>query len=290
MICLSLAAIDGDIGPSAISVNLDDRDEISHFTIWQKDTSSTEQYIKIEFKETPLITFDRIRLYFLNYPSENIGLPNLQLTYNAIPTSYTLTADDVLSSMDEQVRSVTLNASSTATSALTVTLKFSFDGLNNIDWLFLSEVTFCEPVTFTFLEPSTATVMPSPISLGRITLNCSVEGSATYDWRWMKGQLVITEDSEQYLIQSGARQTELSITRLLYSDEGQYACEIRQSTQAVFCDSKSIQLELPGEVYTSIKSVNIFTKHSGRGQCPKRRVGSFTTQLHYPVTPTLIHS
>ena len=33
MICLSLAAIDGDIGPSAISVNLDDRDEISHFTI-----------------------------------------------------------------------------------------------------------------------------------------------------------------------------------------------------------------------------------------------------------------
>ena len=63
-----------------------------------------------------------------------------------------------------------------------------------------------------------------------------------------------------------------------------------QDTQALLTYVKNTILFPIKRAQTSIKSVNMFTKHSGRCQCPKKstqtRVGSFTTQSHYPVTPT----
>ena len=265
--CSIAAPIDGDIGPSTPSVDLSSAEDISHFMIWQNTGSSVEQYLEIHFSGSH--TVDRIVLHFLNYPSENIGLPKLDLTHvqdvaQLLP--FTIIGLDNLPADDRQVRSVTLNVSSVdIVDRSRFKASISFAGMNNINWFFLSEMSFCEVINFQEPLTDNTTVMPSINSLNTITLNCSVEGSVTYIWQWRKGSSII-QAGGRYNISIETRKTQLTISELDYADEDQYICEAKQCGQAAFCASRSIQLQLPGETAVIIVYIYFFFRYKGVGR------------------------
>ena len=183
--------IDGNTGPTTDSVDLTSASAMNDFL-------KLHNMSIIFFSFESSFTFESIAvLHFLNYPDENIGLPNFQLSTGAKTVDFSISGQNELSTDDRRVRSVTLNVQSLGTTSGTeVGVDVSFNGLSNIEQFYLSEVSFFElrePITFQYPPSDNTVVNPFPHTPSSIVLNCTVNEMGTFEWRWKKGEQVISD-------------------------------------------------------------------------------------------------
>ena len=212
------------------------------------------------------MTFTSVELSFLSYPTQRIGLPNIQLfgTANQVffedlsggtPINYTFS--DVFTPQENTVNNVTLPFLSNPGSLNAVRLQMSFTGVDNIDWFFLSEIRVCTGTTpppplpaIQFQSPSDGervvldTSSDTPTS---VVLNCTVSVAGVFEWRWRKENQILQNGGRfQITTALGTRTSKLTISQPNNTDVGNYTCEVRHRSQSGY-QSRRVELVLPGE-------------------------------------------
>ena len=250
------AIIDNDNGPT--SVDLSSEADVQRFFTWFGEAD-------IEFQFSTASELASLELYFLNYPSEGIGLPTIELfsfddinDSSGTSISYVLNNSDMLSSTDNVRRKVTLGilGNQNLGSYSRLRVDFSYTGASNIDWLFLSEINLCTGTpaeTLTDIITTQATVeLSSNNPSDSVQLRCSVSSPVSFQWQWIRTQYgtVLSGGRFQTNTTDGTRTGILEITELRSTDEGSYTCRVSRQGQSNI-QQHFITLMLPGEFTNS---------------------------------------
>ena len=253
-----LVIIDGNTGPTA--PNLNHASDVRMFLTWHRQTRTD---FLIAFITNTVMTFSSVELSFLSYPTQRIGLPNIQLygTANVFPndlsggTPINYTFSDVVNPQENTVNNATLFFSSPGP-LNAVRLQMSFTGVDNIDWFFLSEIRVCTGTTLPaiqFQSPSDGERVVLDTSSGTptsVVLNCTVSVAGVFEWRWRKDNQILQNDGRfQITTALGTRTSKLAISQLMSTDAGNYTCEVRHRSQSGY-QSRTMELVLPGEDFT----------------------------------------
>ena len=256
-----IAIIDRNLGPTA--PNLNSTTDVQMFFTWQRQTRT--DFLIALGTNTMMMTFSSVELYFLSYPAQRIGLPNIQLfgTANVFsndvrggtPINYTFS--DVFTPQENTINTVTLPFLSSPGPLHAVRLQMSFTGVDNIDWFFLSEIRVCTGTTpppslpaIQFQSPSDSERVVPDTSSGTLTsvvLNCTVSVAGVFEWRWRKDNQILQNGGRfQITTALGTRTSKLTISQLRSTDNGSYTCEVRHQSQSGY-QSRTVEVVLPGE-------------------------------------------
>ena len=241
------AITDNDNGPS--SVDLSSEADVQSFFTWLGEADITFQLNE----PTELASLE---LYFLNYPSERIGLPAIELfSFNNLNDqsgtriSYVLNTSDVLSSTDNITRKLTLDilGNQNLGSYSVLRVNFSYTGVSDIDWFFLSEINLCSgtPTATDIITTQARVELSSNNPSNSVQLRCSVSSPGSFQWQWRQGSNVLNGGRFQNSTANGIRTGILEITGLRSSDEGSYTCCVNSQGQS--STQRSITLVLPGK-------------------------------------------
>ena len=248
------AIIDDDNGPT--SVDLSSAADVQRFFTLFGEAD-------IEFQFSTASELASLELYFLNYPSEGIGLPAIELfsfgdrnDQSGTNISYVLNNSDMLSSTDNVRRNVTLailgNHNLGSYSRLRV--DFSYTGVSNIEWLFLSEINLCTgtPTATDIVTTQARVELSSNNPSDSVQLRCSVSTPVSFQWQWirMRDGNVLSGGRFQTSTADGIRTGILEITELRSTDEGSYTCRVNRQGQTDV-QQNFITLVLPGEFTNS---------------------------------------
>ena len=211
------------------------------------------------------LLFTSVELYFLSYPTQRIGLPNIQLFGSAnqfendlsggTPINYTFS--NVFTPQENTVNNVTLPFLSNPGPLNAVRLQMSFTGVQDIDWFFLSEIRVCTGTTtppplpaIQFQSPSDGervvldTSSDTPTS---VVLNCTVSVAGVFEWRWRKENQILQNGGRfQITTALGTRTSKLTISQPSNTDVGNYTCEVRHRSQSGY-QSRRVELVFSGE-------------------------------------------
>ena len=255
-----IVIVDRSTGPAA--PNLNSVTDVRMFLTWQRQTRTD---FLIAFITNTVMTFSSVELYFLSYPTQRIGLPNIQLFGSAnqlfsnnlsggTPINYTFS--DVVNPQENTVNNVTLPFLSSPGPLNAVRLQMSFTGLDNIDWFFLSEIRVCTGTTppslpaIQFQSPSDGERVVPDTSSGTptsVVLNCTVSVAGVFEWRWRKDNQILQNGGRfQITTALGTRTSKLTISQLRSTDAGNYTCEVRHQSQSGY-QSRRVELVLLGE-------------------------------------------
>ena len=211
--------------------------------------------------------FTSVELSFLSYPTQRIGLPNIQLSglvsQNNIPdvlggaTPINYTFSNVFAPQENTVNNVTLPLLSNPGSVNALQLNMSFTGVDNIDWFFLSEIRVCTGTTpppplpaIQFQSPSDGERVVLDTSSGTptsVVLNCTVSVAGVFEWRWRKeNQILQNGGTFQITTTLGTRNSKLTISQPSNTDVGNYTCEVRHQSQSGY-QSRRVELVFSGE-------------------------------------------
>ena len=250
MVCTAGVIIDNDVGP--MSVDLSSEADVQSFFTWSGQADIT-------FRLDEARELASLELYFLNYPSERIGLPEIELSRLAgvgdssgTRINYVFDVDnsDVLSSTDDMRRKVTLGilANQNLGNIAFLRVDIIFSGMNDIDWFFLSEINLCSgtpTATYLILQPNRVELSPTnPTS--SVQLRCSVLPPGMFEWEWRQGGTVLGGGRYQTSTTDETRTGILNITGLRSSDEGSYTCHVNRQGQSN-TEQQNFTLVLPGE-------------------------------------------
>ena len=256
-----IVIVDRNTGPTA--PNLNSTTDVPMFLTWQRQTRTD---FLVAFVTNTAMTFSSVELYFLSYPTQHIGLPNIQLfgSANVFPgdlsggTPINYAFSDVVTPEENTVNNVTLFFSSPGP-LNAVRLQMSFTGVDNIDWFFLSEIRVCTGTTppslpaIQFQSPSDGERVVPDTSSGTptsVVLNCTVSVAGVFEWRWRKDNQILQNDGRfQITTALGTRTSKLTISQLMSTDVGNYTCEVRHQSQSGY-QSRTMELVLPGEDFT----------------------------------------
>ena len=251
--------VDRNTGPT--TPNLNSTTDVRMFLTWERQTRTD---FLVAFITNTEMTFSSVELYFLSYPTQRIGLPNIQLFgsanefYNDLsggtPINYTFS--DVVTPQENTVNKVTLFLSNPGP-LHAVHLQMSFTGLDNIDWFFLSEIKVCTGTTpppslpaIQFQSPSDGERVVLDTSSGTptsVVLNCTVSVAGVFEWRWRKDNQILQNGGRfQITTALGTRTSKLAISQLRSTDASNYTCEVRHRSQSGY-QSRTMELVLPGE-------------------------------------------
>ena len=256
MICgmnVGTAITDNDNGPS--SVDLSSEADVQSFFTWRGEADIT-------FQLNGQTELARLELYYLNYPSQRIGLPAIELfSFDSVLDSqsgtpgtlinYVLNNSDVLSSTDNIRRKVTLgilgNQGLGTYSVLRV--NFSFAGVGDIDWFFLSEINLCSgvPTATDTITTQARVELSSNDPSDSAQLRCSVSSVGLFQWQWRQGSDVLGGGRFQTSTDDGTRTGILNVTGLRSTDEGSYTCRVNRLGLSNTQQERSITLVLPGK-------------------------------------------
>ena len=252
--------IDCNTGPTA--PNLNRTTDVRMFFTWQRQTTTD---FLVAFITNTEMTFSSVELYFLSYPTQRIGLPNIQLfgsTNRGVPndlsggTPINYTFSDVFTPQENTVDHVTLPFLSNPGPLNAVRLQMSFTGVDNIDWFFLSEIRVCTGTplpAIQFQSPSDGERVVPDTSSGTptsVVLNCTVSVAGVFEWRWRKDNQILQNDGRfQITTALGTRTSKLAISQLRSTDAGNYTCEVRHRSQSGY-QSRRVELVLSGEDFT----------------------------------------
>ena len=251
-----IVIVDRNTGPTA--PNLNSTTDVRMFLTWQRQIRTN---FLIAFITNTVMTFTSVELYFLSYPTQHIGLPNIQLFGSAnqpfpndlsggTPINYTFS--DVVTPQENTVNNVTLFLLSPGP-LNALRLQMSFTGVENIDWFFLSEIRVCTGTTppslpaIQFQSPSDGERVVPDTSSGTptsVVLNCIVSVAGVFEWRWRKDSQ-IPQNSGRFQITTalGTRTSKLAISQLRSTDAGNYTCEVRHRSQSGY-QSRTVELVL----------------------------------------------
>ena len=267
LVCGPLVILgDGDMDMEPAQPNLNEQNnllnEINDFLIWSN--SSAHPYVSIHPSVGPPIT--AVKLNFLNYPAQNVSLPNIQLQRaNTIEVTsgdnidFILVSNEELSQDDYERTSVTLHLLTPLTSTY-VLLRWSFEEVYNVEWFFLSEVTFCtdpqppysaSTETIQFLSPeANEVIQPSAQDLasGVLVFTCTVSNQGSFSWTWKQNNAVINSDIKfQTFTADGTRTSKLIISQLNFMDGAIYTCDVSHQSSPSNRISRQYQVIFPGE-------------------------------------------
>ena len=252
--------VDRNTGPT--TPNLNSTSDVRMFLTWQRQTRTD---FLLAIITNTMMTFTSVELYFLSYPGQSIGLPNIQLFgsanefYNDLsggtPINYTFS--DIFTPRENTVNNVTLIFLSNPGPLNALRLQMSFTGVDNIDWFFLSEIRVCTGTTpppslpaIQFQSPSDGErVVPdtSSATLTSVVLNCTMSVAGVFEWRWRKDNQILQNGGRfQITTALGTRTSKLTISQLRSTDAGSYTCEVRHRSQSGY-QSRTVELVLPGE-------------------------------------------
>ena len=243
------AIIDNDNGPS--SVDLSSEAEVQSFFTWFGEAD-------INFNHNGPTELASLELYYLNYPSQRIGLPAIELfSVDSVVDSsgtrinYVLNNSDVLSSTDNIRRNVTLGilGNQNLGSYSRLRVNFSFAGVSDIDWFFLSEINLCSgtPTATDIITTQARVELSSNNPSDSVQLRCSVSSVGLFQWQWRRGSTVLSGGRFQNSTADGIRTGILNVTGLRSSDEGSYTCRVNRQGQSSTQQESSITLVLPGK-------------------------------------------
>ena len=251
-----IVIVDRNTGPTA--PNLNSTSDVQMFLTWQRQNRTD---FLVAFITQTMMTFSSVELYFLSYPTQRIGLPNIQLFGSANAFSNDLsggtpiinyTFSDVVTPEENTVNKVTLFLSNPGP-LHAVRLQMSFTGVDNIDWFFLSEIRVCTNTTLPaiqFQSPSDGERVVLDTSSGTptsVVLNCTVSVAGVFEWRWRKDNQILQNGGRfQITTALGTRTSKLTISQLRSTDAGNYICEVRHQSQSGY-QSRTVELVLPGE-------------------------------------------
>ena len=243
------AITDDDNGPS--SVDLSSAADVQRFFTWLGEAD-------IDFLFSPASELASLELYFLSYPSEGIGLPTIELFSfdDALDTSgtsisYVLNNSDMLSSTDNVRMNMTLGilGNQNLGSYSRLRVDFSYTGVSNIEWLFLSEINLCTgtPTATDIITTQARVELSSNNPSDSVQLRCSVSTPVSFQWQWirMRDGIVLSGGRFQTSTTDGTRTGVLEITELRSTDEGSYRCQVNRQGQTNF-QQNFITLVLPG--------------------------------------------
>ena len=198
---------------------------------------------------------NRIDLFFLNYPAENIGLPNIQLFIGGTlvtgtggtPLGYTINSNDVLLSNDSTTQEIQLQILPEGYSnPEVIRLEMSFSGLYNVDWFFLSEIRFqggtSQPTAPTlpqivFEYPQSDNQVVQLPTDNFLQLMCTVSTAGLFDWQWMHDGQILTE-----MRTTLATRTSVLIVSGGFANADTYTCEVKHQSEDVFTASRTLRL------------------------------------------------
>ena len=255
-----IVIVDRKPGPTA--PNLNSTTDVRMFLTWWRQTRTD---FLIAFITNTMMTFTSVELYFLSYPTQRIGLPNIQLFGSAnrfFPndlrggTSINYTFSDVYTPQENTVNNVTLALLSNPGRLNAVRLQMSFTEVQNIDWFFLSEIRVCTATpppslpAIQFQSPSEGERVVLDTSSGTptsVVLNCTVSVAGVFEWRWRKENQILQNGGRfQVTTALGTRASKLTISLVNNTDVGNYTCEVRHRSQSSY-QSRRVELVLSGE-------------------------------------------
>ena len=266
-ICPGFIVLADDIlGPS--QPNIDHNDDRLQFIAWNK----TNMYSYLSFQLTSASLMTAIDLYFLNYPNQNISLPNLRL-YRTSDLSVTTASEmaevifDIwnnreLSDDDHTIRRVSL-LPRTPFMSLVVLLRWTFTEVYNVDWFLLSEVRFCTDSQPTV--PSSRVIFQTPITETQILvvgyetlisksliLTCTVSNEGSIEWHWSRGSDMMLNSSKFTILSADATRTsKLTARELNELDDEIYTCEATFDN-AILPERRSYDVQLPSKMYSRL--------------------------------------
>ena len=255
-----IVIVDRNTGPTA--PNLNSTIDVQMFLTWERQTRTD---FLIAFITNTMMTFSSVELYFLSYPTQRIGLPNIQLFGSAnqnFPndlsggTLINYTFSDIFAPLENTINNVMLPFLSNPGLLNAVRLQMSFTGVDNIDWFFLSEIRVCTGTSppslpaIQFQSPSDGERVVLDTSSGTptsVVLNCTVSVAGVFEWRWKKDNQIL-QNSGRFQITTtlGTRTSKLAISQLRSTDAGNYTCEVRHRSQSGY-QSRTVEVVLPGE-------------------------------------------
>ena len=251
-----IVIVDRNPGPTA--PNLNSANDVRMFLIWWRQNRTD---FLIAFITRTMMTFTSVELTFLSYPTQRIGLPNIQIfgTANQFETDLSggtlinnYTFNNVVTPQENTVNNVTLFLSNPGP-LNALQLNMSFTGVDNIDWFFLSEIRVCTGTTLPaiqFQSPSEGERVVLDTSSGTptsVVLNCTVSVAGVFEWRWRKENQILQNGGRfQITTALGTRTSKLTISQLRSTDAGNYTCEVRHQNQSNY-QSRTVELVLPGE-------------------------------------------
>ena len=231
---------------------------LQQFLKWNNTASGP----RCGFNPIPHISFrfiqfalNHIDLFFLNYPAENIGLPNIDLfiggsllTGNGgTPLGYTISNNDLLLSNDSTTREIQLQILPEGYSnPEVIRLEMSFSGLYNVDWFFLSEIRFqggtsaptaptLPQIVFEYPQSDNQAVqLPTGNTL---QLLCTVSTAGLFDWQWQHDGQILTKMKTTL-----ATRTSVLIVSGGFNDSDTYTCEVKHQSKGVFNASRTLRL------------------------------------------------
>ena len=253
-----------DRNPGPTFPNLNNTNDVRMFITWWRQNRTD---FLIAFITRITMTFTSVELYFLSYPTQRIGLPNIHVqlfgTANVFendlsggtPINYTFS--NVFTPQENTVNNVTLSFLSNPGPLNAVRLQMSFTGVQNIDWFFLSEIRVCTGTptppplpAIQFQSPSDGERVildTSSCTLTSVVLNCTVSVAGVFEWRWRKENQILQNGGRfQITTTLGTRTSKLTISQLSNTDVGNYTCEVRHRSQSSY-QSRKVELVLPGE-------------------------------------------
>ena len=248
------AIIDDDNGPT--SVDLSSVADVQRFFTWFGEAD-------IDLLFSPASELASLELYFLNYPSEGIGLPTIELfsfddalDQSGTSISYVLNNRDMLSSTDNVRRIVTLGilGNQNLGSYSRLRVDFSYTGVSDIEWLFLSEINLCTgtPTATDIITTQARVELSSSNPRDSVQLSCSVFTPVSFQWQWIRTRdgNVLSGGRFQTSTTDGTRTGILEITELRSTDEGSYTCCVNRQGQSI-TQQNFITLVLPGKFTNS---------------------------------------
>ena len=262
-----IVIVDHNTGPT--TPNLNSTSDVRMFLTWQRQTRD----FLIAFGTNTVMTFTSVELYFLSYPTQRIGLPNIQLFGTAnifsndvsggTPINYTFS--DIFTPRENTINNVTLPFLSNPGPLNAVRLQMSFTGVDNIDWFFLSEIRVCTGTippslpAIQFQSPSDGERIVLDTSSGTptsVVLNCTVSVAGVFEWRWRKDNQNLQNGGRfQITTALRTRTSKLAISQLRSTDAGNYTCEVRHRSQSGY-QSRTVEVVLPGEKGIYIQLIN----------------------------------
>ena len=240
------AITDNDNGPSSVDLS-SEADVQRFFTLFCE--------ADIDFLLSESTELASLELYFLNYPSQRIGLPAIELfsfddiiDQSGTRISYVLNNNDVLSSTDNIRRKVTLAilANQNLGSYSRLRINFSYTGVSDIDWLFLSEINLCSG-TPTAITTQSRVELSSNDPSNSVQLRCSVSSVGMFQWQWRRDNTVLSGGRFQTSTVDGTKTGILNVTGLRSSDKGSYTCRVTRQGLPSTQQESSITLVLPGK-------------------------------------------
>ena len=247
--CLYHRNILGDSAQVQRQPNLDSEDsnnDIGKFLVWSREAANP----LISFRFNQPMTVTSLNIEFLNYPTQNFSLPNLQLyrspSYFSIdPDSsgfqripYDLLNNGGLSQDDYTVTTVSMTFSAVTSQFFLLT--WNYADVYNLDFFMVSEMYFCTDsvppasnVEIVFQTPqiSNSEIVPTVedvTSVRMLVLNCTVSSAGLYEWRWRQNNVLISNNADFHIFTAdGTRTSKLQLTGLSVDDAASYTCEVQ---------------------------------------------------------------